>query len=516
MSHRPAFAISLLLIGLAALPAFAADDGFEVEFVTGNLYSAVGGQFDVRLKVVPSYYIHPVTVSYSWVFPSFNPTPTTGTVTIGKGVPTDSFLVNVPRPSVYSGQFQGTVKISYTSGAGVPTTKTRTLYAQDRPVIELAPQAFVEKAGVVHVKARFDRTTSAPLCVDFWTSGGTAALHHDYEVADSATLMPGSREVDIPITILPDTLAEGVETFDLRPAPCSDDTPFQSDFIRMKIYDADLRATLTPDQVVAFTGDPLTLKLTLPRSIDDVSVPFRISSSNRAVLAPLDTSLVARGLAYVPVLTIKPGEATISASFTEWDALAPAVATIRTYYGTLHFGANDRVTVSRDDAIAVPVRMIPPPPMVIRIPIASANEAIATADQRIEIGPQGTGTLVVTGVRTGTTHLEVHSPGGRPISQIEVEVVQPLLLFGGTPASGSSVGGTAVTVTGDGFRAPCSVKFGETDATGITIVNETTMVAISPAHPVGNVDLNVTCQGTAGRLVGAFTFQAARKRSVRH
>ena len=61
-----------------------------------------------------------------------------------------------------------------------------------------------------------------------------------------------------------------------------------------------------------------------------------------------------------------------------------------------------------------------------------------------------------------------------------------------TPNSGSTNGGTSVTITGTGFLAGATVKLGGTSATSVALVNSTSITAISPAHAAGAVSVLVT------------------------
>lgn len=64
-------------------------------------------------------------------------------------------------------------------------------------------------------------------------------------------------------------------------------------------------------------------------------------------------------------------------------------------------------------------------------------------------------------------------------------------------ASGSTAGGTSVTITGLNFSTPgTTVKFDGTEATNIVVVNDTTITCDTPAHAAGAVD--VTVENTAG------------------
>ncbi|WP_213816881.1 S-layer family protein [Glaciihabitans sp. dw_435] len=59
------------------------------------------------------------------------------------------------------------------------------------------------------------------------------------------------------------------------------------------------------------------------------------------------------------------------------------------------------------------------------------------------------------------------------------------------PTSGSTAGGTVVTITGEGFLSATGVEFDGTEGTAFTIVNDTTIRVTSPAHALGTVDLVV-------------------------
>src|SRR5690606_11713985 len=75
------------------------------------------------------------------------------------------------------------------------------------------------------------------------------------------------------------------------------------------------------------------------------------------------------------------------------------------------------------------------------------------------------------------------------------------------PTSGPETGGTEVTITGTGFTSPnvTSVRFGGIPATDVTVVDDTTVTAVSPAHAPGPVIVTVTsAAGTDS--AGTFTY----------
>ncbi len=78
------------------------------------------------------------------------------------------------------------------------------------------------------------------------------------------------------------------------------------------------------------------------------------------------------------------------------------------------------------------------------------------------------------------------------------------------PASGSTGGGTNVTITGTGFAAGATVTFGGTAAANVVVVSATSITATTPAHAAGVVNVVVTnADGQSGTLLGGFTYGAA-------
>ncbi len=78
------------------------------------------------------------------------------------------------------------------------------------------------------------------------------------------------------------------------------------------------------------------------------------------------------------------------------------------------------------------------------------------------------------------------------------------------PNSGTTDGGTGVTITGTGFQAGATVSLGATAATGVTVVSGTSITATTPPGVAGAVDVVVTNSDTqSGKLTQGFTYTAA-------
>jgi hypothetical protein len=81
------------------------------------------------------------------------------------------------------------------------------------------------------------------------------------------------------------------------------------------------------------------------------------------------------------------------------------------------------------------------------------------------------------------------------------------ILNGISPATGSTRGGTNVTLTGQEFYGTPSVTFRGVAATDVAVVSSTEVTCVTPAVVEGMADVILTLEnGTEGRLNNAFFF----------
>jgi hypothetical protein len=86
-----------------------------------------------------------------------------------------------------------------------------------------------------------------------------------------------------------------------------------------------------------------------------------------------------------------------------------------------------------------------------------------------------------------------------------------------SPSSGSVGGGTVVTITGTGFSAGAGVTFGGISATSATVTSSSSIVATTPPHTAGTVDVVLTNgAGQNATLANGYTYtaQGSSKHSV--
>ena len=78
---------------------------------------------------------------------------------------------------------------------------------------------------------------------------------------------------------------------------------------------------------------------------------------------------------------------------------------------------------------------------------------------------------------------------------------------GVSPNSGTTGGGTSVTITGANFVAGATVTFGGAAATNVNVANASSITATTPAHAAGAVNVVVTnTNGLSGALTGGYTY----------
>jgi hypothetical protein len=80
---------------------------------------------------------------------------------------------------------------------------------------------------------------------------------------------------------------------------------------------------------------------------------------------------------------------------------------------------------------------------------------------------------------------------------------------GVSPSSGSTVGGTSITITGTNFVSGATVTVGGASATNVVVVNSTTITATTPAGAAGAATITVTVGGQSGSLASGYTYLAA-------
>ena len=75
-----------------------------------------------------------------------------------------------------------------------------------------------------------------------------------------------------------------------------------------------------------------------------------------------------------------------------------------------------------------------------------------------------------------------------------------------SPSSGTTFGGTTVTIMGGNFSAGAAVTFGGAPAQQVVFVNATTITATTSQHAAGAATVIVTARGQSGSLPGGYVY----------
>lgn len=113
----------------------------------------------------------------------------------------------------------------------------------------------------------------------------------------------------------------------------------------------------------------------------------------------------------------------------------------------------------------------------------------------IAVAPDGTSITVTTPPHAvGQVSISVTNPGLTAVTQTSAYEYQPLVPMIGqvTPNTGTTLGGTLVTIAGTDFGPGATMTFGGVSATNVIVVNLMKITATVPAHGVGGVSVVVT------------------------
>ena len=153
-----------------------------------------------------------------------------------------------------------------------------------------------------------------------------------------------------------------------------------------------------------------------------------------------------------------------------------------------------------DTATDTVVATFPAGPVPTGIVVDGATGYVSDAGSNtVSVFDTGTDTVTAT-IPVGNTPIAV--------AQAPAPIVLPPAVAGISPASGPRNGGTTVTITGAHLTGTTGVSFGGVPALNVTVVNDSTVTALAPAHAAGGVDVTVTTPvGTSAVVAGdRYTF----------
>ncbi|HKY43050.1 MAG TPA: IPT/TIG domain-containing protein [Pyrinomonadaceae bacterium] len=119
-------------------------------------------------------------------------------------------------------------------------------------------------------------------------------------------------------------------------------------------------------------------------------------------------------------------------------------------------------------------------------------------------------TATIFEVKGGTSQVEANAPGKVIFDNFEAASNSAPTISSISPNTGSTSGGTSVTITGTGFLSGATVTIGGTAATNVSVVSSTSITATTPAHAAGTVDVVVTnTDSQNATLTNGFTYSTS-------
>jgi len=107
----------------------------------------------------------------------------------------------------------------------------------------------------------------------------------------------------------------------------------------------------------------------------------------------------------------------------------------------------------------------------------------------------------------GAVNVVVTTAGGTDTETFTYVAAPQITLV--SPSSGTTSGGSFVTITGTNFTGVTAVKFGLNDAASFSFVSTTSITAATPAGVAGGVAVSVTTPGGTATSAGAYTYVPA-------
>ena len=215
-----------------------------------------------------------------------------------------------------------------------------------------------------------------------------------------------------------------------------------------------------------------------------------VAATSLNVISPTSITAVtpagAAGLADVVVVTVV-GNAIGSGAFT--FVAPPTISSVSPASGSTAGGTTITITgTSLTGATSVTVGGV-----------AATSVVVVSPTSITAVTPAGT---------LGAVSVSVTTPYGAASAASTFTYVAPPTISSASPASGSTAGGTAITITGTSLTGATSVTVGGVAATSVVVVSPTSITAVTPAGTLGAVSVSVTTPYGAASAASTFTYVA--------
>lgn len=445
----PVFSSALSISTPTTIKAIATASGFNDSAVASATYNFL----------VPAPVISPVAGNYS--------SPQTVTITDADPAATIYYTVDGSTPTtsspIYTGTFivnsTTTVKAIAARSGFIPSPVTSVLYnfpgMAATPVFNPAPGTYIGSVTVAITDS---------------TSG--AVIHY---TLDGSTPTAASLVYSAPITISTTLTLKAFATA----------SGFMDSLVNSGTYTIQAPPpTFTP---AAGTYNP-PVSATLSDSVSGASIRYTLDGSTPTAASPL----YAGPISLTTTTTIKAiaiaggmNNSTVASALYTMQAATPTFTPSPGAYGS-----NQSVSIA-DTTSGVTIRY-------------TVDGSTPTASSTLYSGP-------ISVINTTTIKAIAIAPAGVTNSAVATGTYTinhgPPTITAINPTTGTIAGGTAITIIGTNFVSGATVKLGSNFATGVNVVSSTQINAVSPAGPVGTVNLVViNPDGQSAALVNAYTY----------
>lgn len=459
--------------------------------------------------------------------------PATGQLVFGANETSKTVEVTLFNDDRYYGFRRATIRIAGITGGQAGGSGNATLeVSEDEPVPVISIESASVKEGVagkitiVPITVSLSGPLAATQFLRTVTSSRSARSGSDYIASSTSFNLPaGTTSFTVNVTVLGDDAVEPDETFAVVMsdtsaninACCSDSSSFTPTSM-----------PVTPGLITIVNDDAAIAPPTQNVARGTVGTILIDLGQGRPQPLTLNVLSSAPGVASVPAtITVPPGFARAEIPVTAEDlgdavitAVLPAAfdggtlaAAVTVYEGASLVFDTHSLALTAGENRTVRVSAQPPLATPLFVALASLDPSVLEVPASVVIAPGEPATFTVKALKKGETLLKAQLPpqNGAVSLYMPVEVTEappaPAILQL-LPASGPSAGGTAVNVSGANLTADCTLNFGGAPAVNVAYVNASSLIATTPAHAAGAVDVVLICTGSSSTLQNGFSYVA--------
>jgi hypothetical protein len=445
-----------------------------------------------------------------------------GGVVFNPGETFKAVTFTVPKDNVYTGDRDVEIDLLTPDGGAVlpglhATAILHIIDDEAPPTLSINDISVVEgNSGTKTVS--FTVTLSSPLDHNTtFTVLAQKGAGHDVSPGPY-TILANSTTAFVPVTIIGDTEPEADETFTVSLQTSNGGPAIQRGTGTCTILNDDYG--MAPATLTLPRGTSGALTILLATNPGSGSVSATSSDSNVAsVPANVSFGSADKTIA-IPVTALNAGTTQITAKV----AGQTFTSDVTVYEPAALSFDSDFIIVAPGATTNVIVHVTPAPQSPMTLPVAAVDTAIVDAPTNVAVDADGTGTIAIKGLSSGSTLVGVTLPqsSGGGTSYFRVQVVSSAALphidqvFSNVSVT---TGGSKFEMFGRNFDATCRVMFGDIAATQATFTSDSAATVVAPPHAPGNVRLKVSCAGIESPEPVTFTYlepQSSRWRGAHH